>query len=120
MQNFKKALRSNIIKDCPVIEKDVDLAEAIFGLDVATLKGKTARRTPKWIVTDVVTVPPKLVLKHSSIILWIDVIYINKIGFMTSIGYPLYYCKTIIEIMENYLYVCKTFSVCLIYSIKNM
>ena len=92
--NFKKILRNNQIKDCPVVEKDVDLAEAIFGPDVATLKKKTVRRTPGQIVTDTVSILSELVRKHSSIELCMDIIYVNKIGFLTTSGYPIYYRKT--------------------------
>ena len=38
---YKAILRSNQIKNCPVVEKDIDFAHAIFGEDVTTLKLKT-------------------------------------------------------------------------------
>ena len=59
--NYKKILRGNMIKDCPVLEKDVDLAMAVFGPDILTLKGKTPRRTPRAILQDAMAVPPELV-----------------------------------------------------------
>ena len=31
VENFKYMLRSNIIKDCPVTEKDANIVEKIFG-----------------------------------------------------------------------------------------
>ena len=77
-----------MIKDCPVLEKDVDVAMAVFGPDISTIKGKTPRRTPRAILQDVMAVPPELIRKHSSIELCIDVMYVNQIGFLTSIGYP--------------------------------
>ena len=42
--DLKAILKMNTIKDCPVIEADIKLAEAIFGKDMAILKGKTTRR----------------------------------------------------------------------------
>jgi hypothetical protein len=93
--NFKIILRSNQIKNCPVVEKDVDLAHAIFGEDVPTLKSKTVRRTPRPTIQDFITIPPELVRKFSRIDLCIDVMYVNQIGFMTSIGYPLFFRKTV-------------------------
>ena len=68
---------------------------AIFGPDISTLKGKTSRKTPRAILEDLIKVPPELVRKHSSIELCIDTMYINRISFLTSIGYPLYYWKTV-------------------------
>ena len=88
-------LRSNKIKNYPVVEKDVDLAETIFGQDIATIKGKSSRRTPRAILEDLIAVPPELLRKHSIIELCIDVMYVNEIGFLTSIGYPIYYRKTL-------------------------
>ena len=44
---------------------------------------------------DLIQVPPELIRKHSSLELCIDVMYVNKIGFLTSIGYPIYYRKTV-------------------------
>ena len=38
--------------------------------------------------------PPELVRQHSNITLSMDVMYVNGIGFLTTIGYPLYYKKT--------------------------
>jgi hypothetical protein len=84
-----------MIKDCPVLEKDVEIAEAIFRADISTIKGNTARRTPRPIIQDLISIPPELVRKHSSIELCIDVMYVNRIGFLTSIGYPIYYRKTV-------------------------
>jgi hypothetical protein len=43
-EDLKKILKMNFIKDFPVIEEDVDLAENIFGKDIAILKGKTSRK----------------------------------------------------------------------------
>ena len=90
LANYKKIIRGNMIKHCPVSGKDVDLAEAIFGEDVPTLQGKTPRSTPKTILQEIITMPPELVRKHSSVTLSMDVMYVNGIGFITLIGYPLY------------------------------
>ena len=41
IEKFKGMLRTNWTQDCPVIEKDIDIATEIWGPDVAHLKGKT-------------------------------------------------------------------------------
>ena len=92
--NYKKIIRGNMIKHCPVSKKDVDLAEAIFGEDVPTLQGKTPRSTPKTILQEIITMPPELLRQISSITMSMDVMYVNGIGFLTSIGYPVYYRRT--------------------------
>lgn len=49
LPQLKLFLRQNIMKNFPVTVKDMNLAEEIFGRDVATLKGKTTRKKPKVI-----------------------------------------------------------------------
>ena len=46
LENYKHILRQKIIKNCPVTPEDVDIAEKIFGKDVATLKGKSKNPKP--------------------------------------------------------------------------
>ena len=47
-----------MIKDCQVVEKDVDLAEVVFRPGISTIKDKTPRRTPQSILQDLIAVPP--------------------------------------------------------------
>ena len=42
--NFKHILQQNLIKNCPVTIRDVEIAEDIYGPDIATPKGCTTRR----------------------------------------------------------------------------
>ena len=43
VENFKTILRQNLIRNCPVTVRDVEIAEDLFGPDIATLKGRTTR-----------------------------------------------------------------------------
>ena len=47
MADLKVFLRQNIMRNCPVEVDDVNLANAIFGKDVPTLKGKSTRPKTK-------------------------------------------------------------------------
>jgi hypothetical protein len=51
-QNFQGMLRHNLLKDCPVTNEDVHNAHAIFGPDLASMRGKTVCRKPELVVTD--------------------------------------------------------------------
>ena len=73
VENFRYMLRSNIIKDCPVTEKDARIAEKIFGPDVGTLKGKTTRRKPNVVKEDEIEVPPKLVAEPDDLVYCMDI-----------------------------------------------
>jgi hypothetical protein len=45
VDNFKRLLRLNQIKNCPVLPEDVDIASKIFGPDMSTIKGKSKRHS---------------------------------------------------------------------------
>ena len=64
IKNFKYILRSNQIRNCPVTPEDVDIAEDIFGKDIAYLKGKSVRKNPTLIRRDLVAIPQELKTKH--------------------------------------------------------
>ena len=42
--DFKEMLRHNLIKNCPVRVEDIDIIISIYGLSLASLKGKTVRK----------------------------------------------------------------------------
>ena len=85
VKNFKGLIRMNIIKNCPVTVKDSKIAEKIFGPDISTLKGKSVSNKPKQVTRDIVDIPKELVMKHSSLDMCIDTMFINKCVFLTSI-----------------------------------
>ena len=49
VQDLKAAIRMNAIANNPVTTEDVNIAEAIYGVDLGTLKGKTVKTTPKGV-----------------------------------------------------------------------
>ena len=46
-----------MIKDCPVTLEDTNVAQGIWGKDIAALKGKTTWRKPDPVAKDFVKVP---------------------------------------------------------------
>ena len=85
VQNFKSLLKANMIANCPVMAEDVNIAEKIFGPSVSSLKGKSARTTPKPVRADVIEIPPELIEKHREIELCMDAMCVNKEGMLTAI-----------------------------------
>ena len=85
IEKFKIMLRMNQIRNCPITTQDVDRAATIYGADVSTLKGKSTRRQPPKVVTDIVEIPPELIGRNHKIELCIDGMFVNGRGFMTSI-----------------------------------
>jgi hypothetical protein len=67
--DLKCILKMNGIANCPITLDDVDIAEEIYGPDVASLKGKTTRQKPAPVVSDQVTIPKELRQKHQNVVL---------------------------------------------------
>ena len=41
VEAYKAMLKGNVIKNCPVTQEDVNIAQKIFGPAISTLKGKS-------------------------------------------------------------------------------
>lgn len=90
-EKFRQILRSNMVRNLPVVPEDVKIAETIFGPDMATLKGKSTRVTPKPVIMDIVEVPPEIRKTHYEVDLCVDLMFINSIGFMATIDRTIRY-----------------------------
>ena len=62
VENFKNILHQNIIKNCPVTVEDVNIAERIFGPDVAAIKGRATRPKPPIVHEEQVEIPQELIM----------------------------------------------------------
>jgi hypothetical protein len=75
----------NAIKNCPVTTEDVNNGKKIFRANMSSLRGKLTMRksTPVW--EDTIEIPEELILQNREIDLCINIMYVNKCGFMTTI-----------------------------------
>ena len=72
------------LKNCPVTKGDAAVALDIFGQ--GSLKGKTPRSTAEHVPAGVDPVPPEILNVHQHVMLSIDIMYVNKIPFLTIIS----------------------------------
>jgi hypothetical protein len=82
---FKTLIKMNAIKNGPVTTEDVNKAKKIFGADILSLRGKSTRRKSTTVREDVIEIPEELILQNRKKDLCIDIMYVNKCGFMTTI-----------------------------------
>jgi hypothetical protein len=85
-----QALKKGTINNMPITIRDIQKARAIFGPDIASLKGKATAKTPDFIERMEVNK-----LDEKSLSLYIDLIYIDKDCYFTSLSIPLNFftCK---------------------------
>lgn len=86
IKDFKLMIVNNMINNCPILVEDVDRAEKLYGPSIQALKGKTVRQTSVPVVTDYVEVPPHILRENKNITISVDVMFVNKIPFLTSIS----------------------------------
>ena len=65
---------------------DVARADKIYGQDIHALKGKITRAKPKPVVIDYLVMPKNILENNKKITLSIDIMFVNKIPFVTTIS----------------------------------
>jgi hypothetical protein len=86
VMNLKAVIQMNSITNCPVTIDDVNLVEKIFGKDIVSLKGKTTRKNPTPVVSDIVEIPPELMEAQQDVDLCFDTMFINEMLFLTTVS----------------------------------
>jgi hypothetical protein len=86
IQDLKAIIRMNTIANCPVTINDIDLAEKIYGKDVASIKGKTTRQKPTPVIQNMVEIPPELKDAQQNVDLCFDTLFINGMAILSTIS----------------------------------
>jgi len=82
--DFKNAVKNNLINNCPVTIQDIVAAEKIYGPDIAALKGKTVRKQPMRVNTEIIEVPEHIKKMHHNVILGGDILFVNGHPFLIT------------------------------------
>jgi hypothetical protein len=87
-REFIQIVNNNLLPNCPVTQRDILAAEDIFGPDIGSLKGKTVRRRPHPVTTDLTysPLPPTVHERYREVTLCADVMHVNGIPFFVSIS----------------------------------
>jgi len=89
--DFRAALRMNLIRNNPVTNTDITLAEKIFGEDISSIKAKSTRSKPIPVVEDLIDIPSELISVQQDITLAMDGLQVNGLKFLTTISLNIYY-----------------------------
>jgi hypothetical protein len=76
-------IKSNHIKDFPVAVQYIDVAQKIWGKNIAALKGKTTRSKSIPVARDFVKVPMELMKLHKEVFLTTDIFFVKIPFFLT-------------------------------------
>jgi len=83
----------------PISKSDIIAADNIFGPNLGSLKGKTARTPPKHVFDNIDPVSRDILEKYRNVTLCIDIMFVNKIPFIITISR---YIKFItVEVLKN-------------------
>jgi hypothetical protein len=85
-QDFKGIVSANMIRNCPINVKDITNAREMWGRDLASLRGKTVRKTPAPVVADYVAVPKSLIERNKAVTLAADVFFVDKTAFLLTVS----------------------------------
>jgi hypothetical protein len=92
LTDFKWMPQSNSIQDCPVTLDDIILAEKICRPNIAALKDKTTRSTPKPVKTNYLQVSRGILDLHKEVYLTADIFFVNQVPFLLT--YSQHLCFT--------------------------
>jgi hypothetical protein len=86
IKHFKWIVQSGHIMENDVTLADIEVAEKIWGPNIAALKGKTIRTTPPPVVQDFVEVPKDIMENNKEVTLAMDVFFVNHIPFLLTVS----------------------------------
>jgi hypothetical protein len=91
LKDFVSYLDQNMIPNCPIDCNDAIAAHQIFGPDVDSIKGKTTRQGTEHVHARLKGLPMGIMAKYRGVTLCIDNMFVNKVGFFTSISRDIHF-----------------------------
>jgi hypothetical protein len=84
-KDYQGMVSSNLILNCPFLTTNVTNARAIFGPDLASVRGKKVWCTPAPVVADYVAAPCSLVEANKVIMLVAGVFFVDGTAFLLTV-----------------------------------
>jgi len=83
-REYQGLVRQKILQECPITPSDIANAHKIFGPDLANIRGKTVRRKPEHVSTEIVKIPQHILSNQQHVTLSADVMFVNEVPFLVS------------------------------------
>ena len=77
IQDYKQAVSSNEIKDCPIAEADIKMTQQVYGPNLAKVKGSQVSIKPIPVTENCVLVPMNALKTQKHVTLAADTFFIN-------------------------------------------
>jgi hypothetical protein len=90
-RQYEEIVDHNLIRNLDVTRDDIRAANDIFGPNLGSLYGKTVRRTPVRVQSEITGVPSDIIDKHRDVVLGIDILHINKVPFLVTTSRNLHF-----------------------------
>jgi hypothetical protein len=85
-RTFLKIIDNKLLPNCPVTRRDITIANAIFGPDLGSLKGKTVRHGATRVATSMTDIPATIMSHYRDLVVGGDIMFVNKIPFFMTIS----------------------------------
>ena len=85
VKNFKHMVSINMISKFPIPVAEIRNAEKIYGLSMASLKGKSTSIKTRLSINYYINIPRDIYKNNSNIELFIEAVYINGVAFILSL-----------------------------------
>jgi hypothetical protein len=97
--NFTAIVKNNLLLNTKITPRDILHAEAIYGIDLGSLQGKTTRKQPSHVIIDYVQIAEDILKHHNVITLAGDIMTIGGILFLITTSRNIQF--TTIEKLES-------------------
>ena len=101
LHDLKALIRVNLIRNNQVANAVVNLATKAYGLDIATLKGKSTRKNPPPVVNKLIEISIKLLELQQDVMLTIDGLTVNSLKLLSTISHNLYYIMFLVQMLPH-------------------
>lgn len=84
---FLKMIRNNLLQNCPITVNDANNALKIYGPDLGSVRGKTVRRTPHIVHSDLIEeLPKEIINSHGKVTICMDIFFVDGLAFLSTVS----------------------------------